>query len=240
MSSPCKIVTGRAEFIRLLKELARGKKVSTVFEDFCNLGAASLAAHTAFNAGQRSRHKEAIVGILKLYDDPSFAESKMVELFGLGRDATAQGGSDFLGDVAAEVGALDGWMGQFFTPYELSKLSASLTLTGCEKILAERDFVTIHEPAVGSGSMLIAVADHIEDLGYHPSISMWVEANDLSPLASKMAFLQLSWRGVPGVVNHANTISLEVHERYFTPAARFFLTHRGNPFLATTINPEAA
>ena len=95
-------------------------------------------------------------------------------------EAIHTGGIDFLGTVAGEIGALDARLGQFFTPYDIPRMLAEISLTGVEQVIAENGFVTVQEPAVGAGGMILAVADKIEALGFDPATHLWVEAIELS------------------------------------------------------------
>lgn len=54
--------------------------------------------------------------------------------------------SDVLGEIYMQLGA-SREMGQFFTPYEISRLCAELTIHGHVDELRELPFIKIHEPA---------------------------------------------------------------------------------------------
>ena len=131
--------------------------------------------------------------------------------------AVAQGGCDFLGSIAGELELLDAKLGQLITPYPLSRLIAEMTLHDPASLIAERGFITLHEPASGAGGMIIAAADVLETKGFDPRSTLDVEALDVAALCFKMTYLQLALRGVPATVRHANTLSLEIYESAHTP-----------------------
>ena len=62
-------------------------------------------------------------------------------------------------------------MGQFFTPYDVSRMMAEMTFDTVDEIIAEQGFVTVQEPACGAGGMIIAAADVIDAQGlrYRPA-----------------------------------------------------------------------
>src|SRR5690606_29494971 len=140
------------------------------------------------------------------------------------------GGGDFLGGVAAEIGALDSGLGQFFTPYEISLLMAEMNLTGAPDIIAREGFLTLSEPAAGAGGMVLAAADVIEAKGFCPAKNLWVEAVELNRATFHMAYIQISARGIAGEVICGNSLSLEVYERAYTAAAATLLLKNGHPF----------
>ncbi|GAB4072290.1 N-6 DNA methylase [Ancylobacter sonchi] len=144
--------------------------------------------------------------------------------------ALNDGGLDFLGTIAAEMGALDAKGGQFFTPYEVARMMAEMTITSASEPIAARGFVAVDEPACGAGCMSIAAADALEAAGHDIGRVLYLEATDLSPLAFKMAYLQLSARGIPALVRHGNSLSLECFEQAYTPAMVRFLAHHGDAF----------
>jgi len=141
--------------------------------------------------------------------------------------ALTDGGCDFLGNVATDMGVLDGKAGQFFTPYHLARMMAEMTLMDADRVIAERGFLTMSEPACGAGCMSVAAADVLADAGYDVGQVLYMEVTDLSPFAFKMAYLQLSARGIPALVHHGNTLSDECFEAAYTPAmASFLALHR--------------
>jgi type I restriction-modification system DNA methylase subunit len=73
---------------------------------------------------------------------------------------------------------------------------AELTLAHVDQVIAANGFVTIAEPACGAGGMVIAAADVIASKGIDIGRHLYVEATDLSPMAWRMAYLQLSLRGI--------------------------------------------
>jgi len=86
------------------------------------------------------------------------------------------------------------------------------------------------EPASGAGGMILAAADVLEAKGIDPRSALYVEALDVSSLCFKMTYLQLALRGIPAMVRHANTLSLENFESAHTPAFLPFLRQHAEAF----------
>jgi len=134
------------------------------------------------------------------------------------------GGADFLGDLYNKL-ELTGTaqrqaMGEFFTPYSLGRVMARMSITDdvVKEAIKEKGCITFNEPACGAGGLLIAAAERIEHLGYDPKRDMFFVATDISRLCFNMAYIQMSALGIPGIVKHGNTLTLEMWEARPTPA----------------------
>jgi N-6 DNA Methylase len=154
------------------------------------------------------------------------------ELLAIAWGAIAEGGCDFLGSVASQMEVLSTQIGQFFTPYEVSRMIAAMTLQDVGPLIEANGFVTISEPASGAGGMILAAADTLHSHGFDPSLHMLVNAVDLSSLCYHMTFLQLTLRGIPALVEQANSLSLERFEQAWTPATLPFYARHGKLFPA--------
>ena len=137
----------------------------------------------------------------------------------------AQPFTDVLGPAymerAAEIDKR--FRGTFFTPSPICKLMAQLTaLSGT---LGKP--LDVHEPAVGSGAMILALAETLVERGHSP-LEMRVSAIDIDPTAIDMCLINLSLWGVPAEVIQANALTLgapgheprAVHRTPFWPLAR--------------------
>src|ERR1700722_18287157 len=115
---------------------------------------------------------------------------KIPELLATTALAVQEGGCDFLGQVVADLELITGHMGQFFTPYALSRTIAEMTLDTVDEIIAEQGFVTVQEPACGAGGMIIAAADAIERKSFDIGRQLYVDGTDISPMCFRMSYLQ--------------------------------------------------
>jgi len=100
-------------------------------------------------------------------------------------------------------------------------MMANMTIADCEDLkerIASRGFVTAQEPAVGSGAMVIALAEAMLDAGINYQQHLHVTAIDVDPKCVHMAYLQLSLLHIPAIIVHGNTLSLEEYGRWYTPA----------------------
>lgn len=127
---------------------------------------------------------------------------------------------DVLGLVFAELGLGSAARGQFFTPYPICQLMAG-TLGAADQlteIIDRNGFVRALEPACGAGAMIIALAETMraQDINYQQRLH--VTAVDIDRRAVHMAYIQLTLMHIPAVVIVGNSLSMEMHEHWYTPA----------------------
>lgn len=96
---------------------------------------------------------------------------------------------DVLGPVYMEVRS--NWkgsaLGQFFTPWSLCLLNAKLIIGDNYK-----PGMTVHDPCVGSASMLLAARAHVaQEAGREMASRMRCSGQDIDPLCCDMAWIQL-------------------------------------------------
>lgn len=217
------------EFIKGLNKLDRSFSPGEMFRDMMEMGYcawAKLMAPTPERAEELEARYMQIVG---RYPNKDTVRA-FKPLLDIAQTAVEGGGIDFLGQVSGELEVLNPGAGQFFTPYEVSKLLAQINLFDVGQIIAEQGYITVSEPAAGSGGIVLAVADELTRLGFQPWFHMLVEAVDVSALAFYMCYLQLTWRGVPAGVIRGNSLSLETFESAWTIHAHWFKMRHGHLF----------
>ena len=121
----------------------------------------------------------------------------MPELLGITALAVHDGGCDFLGQVVVELELPNAHMGQFFTPYDVSRMMAEMTIQDGGEIIAEQGFVTRAGAGSGAGGMIIAAADVLEKQGFDIGRQLYVDATDISPMCFRMSYLQASCAAFP-------------------------------------------
>jgi len=202
------------DFEKGMKELARRRSVRPwyIFRDFCELAYCAVCANSQHP--DRAERFEArymkLAGEYEREDLNGFAA-----LMGLARLALARTQQDFLGTIYEGSGfSSQKWGGQYWTPTHLVQLMARVTLGEGNR---DQEVITVMDPCCGSGRMLLGAAELLDDEGVDLSERLWVEGTDLDAVCHQMTFLQLAFAGVPGVVRHANSISLETFDWAITP-----------------------
>lgn len=126
---------------------------------------------------------------------------------------------DILGELLMELDLGSKLNGQFFTPYHLCELTSRLVIDK-DKLtneINEKGYTTLNEPASGGGAMIIAFAEAMKELGFNPQRQLIVTCNDLDIKSVYMTYIQLSLLGIPAIVEHMNTLSLEKYSTWKTP-----------------------
>jgi hypothetical protein len=203
------------ELAKLLRELAYRHGLWQVWKDFVAMSALSIA--NAVDRRQWTAREDEYLKIAGRYTkDEAEGMARGLALVTLGLEV---GMSDFLGSLFMALELGDAWKGQFFTPYDISRLMASMTLgdKGLQEI-QERGFVTVSDPCIGGGAMVIAAAHALQDQGINYQQCMHAVACDIDIVAVHMAYIQCSLLHIPAVIYHCNSISLEVWSQWQTPA----------------------
>lgn len=188
-----------------------------VFRDFCE--AAAIAISNAVDNSLREPREREYLRLISKYkpSDQSIFSSLLSELV----LALEKAPGDILGQLFMELGASSAQAGQFFTPTSITDLLGSVALGNGAQVRAdieERGFFTVSEPAAGSGAMIISLALQLQEMGINYQQHLHATLVDIDCRAVHMAYLQLSLLHVPAVVIHGNSLTLQEHSRWRTPA----------------------
>lgn len=201
------------EFIKILNTIALEKNRYEVFCDFLQLGALTFVQSAHFTKEREDRYLQTI-GKYEKEDQQKFP--KLLALVVEGLD---EGFGDFLGEVYMNCDFGSSKQGQFFTPYSVCKMCAETTITD----LPKDRILTAQEPCVGGGAMIIALCDVMHAKGFNFQQNLLVDAMDVSINSVYMAVIQFTILGIPAVIVHGNSLSLEVWDVFETPAVGMFL-----------------
>lgn len=166
-----------------------------------------------FNTQARGKRLKEIEQSYSKKDFPKFLEiangiydilSGMLDDFG-----------DHLGELYMGFMGQNKSSGQFFTPYNVSKFMAKITLDGRIK---DEEIVSLNEPTCGSGGMVVAAADIWTENGFNYTNNALVVASDIDRNCALMSYLQISFLGMPAVVQWKDTLTQKTYETFLTPA----------------------
>lgn len=202
----------RRAFIRLFNETARYHHRFEVFRDFVMM--AGISIHNAvFKCDELEQE---YMRIVKRYEkDDAIRMSHLLAEVVMGLDTAP---SDFLGSVFMELELGSGKIGQFFTPYEVSKMMALLVHGDSIDALSDQPFITLSEPACGAGGMVVAFVEAMLEKGLNPQQQLWVSCVDVDQVAAMMCYLQLSLLHIPAEIVTGNTLTMEHSRVMRTPA----------------------
>ncbi len=188
----------RKQFIKAFESLAHHRERHDVFADFLEMAVCAIRKRTLPPGPAADAFEGQYMAVVKR----NAAEDvrQMPTLLGIAALAVQEGGCDFLGQVVGDLELINGHMGQFFTPYDVSRMIAEMTLQDAGELIREKGFITVSEPACGAGGMIIAAADVIEKQGFDIGRQLYVDATDISPMCFRMTYLQTSLRGIPATM----------------------------------------
>ncbi len=106
---------------------------------------------------------------------------------------------DAMGYVYNALGLPMSSHSQFFTPYDISRMIARMTLADSAHA-KKGGYVSICDPCAGSGGMLVAAFNVLRDQGMNPQTEAWFEAQDISQDTALMCYVQMSLLGMAGRV----------------------------------------
>ena len=214
--------------VKMIRSLSYARHTHEVFSDFIELSALSISnAVDKVHYEKREARYLDIVGKYKKEEVALFPqmfgelvlcyEERIAGSFNEETGLPRGGLADVLGSLYMMFELGNERTGQFFTPFEVSKLMA-MVLVGDGAEVRQKGFLRLNEPACGAGGMVIAYADALLDAGINYQNSMHAICVDIDPRCVHMAYLQLSLLHIPGVVVHGNALSLEEWGHWYTPA----------------------
>ncbi len=208
-----------------------------VFRDFCELSAISLS--NTVDAVHREVREARYLTIAGRYERPEL--ERFAEMLGHLHASLQESFHDALGSLFMALEMGDSWKGQFFTPYEVSKMLAMMSLADAGSLIDRQGFITVSDPTVGGGAMMIAAAHTLYDMGFRYQDVLHVTAQDIDATACHMAYVQFALLDIPAVVVHGNSLTVEVRDWWVTPArATAAWAHKMAAYrAATTETPRA-
>lgn len=164
-----------------------------IWADFITLSACSLCL------SDRQKREEEYASIVKKYKPDEV--QRFAEMFALTVEALEHNpNQDFLGDLFMRFDLGSTWKGQFFTPYHVCQCMAALTAGNLKGQLKQQPWISVCDPAVGAGALMIAFAQEClhQEVNYQTNV-LFV-GQDVDRTAAMMSFVQLSLLGCPGYV----------------------------------------
>lgn len=193
------------EFLNLFNQLTYSRNTWQVWEDLMTVMACSIC-----NAVDR--RKEPFERREKQYER-SIKDLGGVEIpaqiFGTITKALDENpNQDFLGRLYMNLNLGSHWHGQFFTPYNVCELMAKIqTGEGCQSEIEKKGYISICDPCVGAGAMLIAAAQAFRKRKINYQTSVLFIGQDVDSVVAKMAYIQISLLGCPGYITVGNSLT---------------------------------
>lgn len=196
-----------------LKELGSKYDIRNVFEDFVKCCAYSLSLVTKPDVQTKDLYDKLIA---KYNEDEVTKFSKMY--LALTAESLVNKQQDILGELYEDLGLSSKCLGQFFTPKAVCDMMASLVFDkdAADKEIKEHGYVTVSDPACGSGRTLLAYLNAARENGIS-SDKIFFHGGDISELCTCMTYVNLSLMGANAMVQNMDTLLNKVYYTYFTP-----------------------
>lgn len=194
--------------------------------DLFELSAIAISNQTdIFHDKQWNEREERYKTIMNKYEKED--RFVIVEIFSmifkLLSEMPENGFDDHLGKLYMMSGTSNSQTGQFFTPFDVSRMCAEVTIDEVKvKECQEKDeILTILEPTCGSGGMVLAGLSVLwNKYKFNYTQNVLVHCGDIDKRCVHMAYMQLSLAGVPAVIKHQNALTLETWDEWHTPALK--------------------
>lgn len=202
----------------LLENLGSKHGIWQAFSDFVQIQA--LLISNMCDPLHVEERRKAYLDIIKKYDDKARETLSQASLvFGeeIEKNFNEKNPRDILGPLFHELNLHNEQTGQFFTPNSIADFLSMVAVGEDEKEIKENGYITICEPACGSGVMLLSFAGAMSKKGYDPKTQMVATAIDIDLTCVCMTYVQLSLYGIPAVVIHGNALAVKEWSRWYTP-----------------------
>ncbi len=195
-----------------IRQLAYGHHTFTVFRHFVELS--TIALSNVANPTQKAAREAQYLAIVKQYKPEEFQQ--FPPLLGMLAACLEQETSDVLGVLYHRLEIHNEHTGQFFTPYPVCQFMAKMLVHDAKHLAEEQEFIRAQEPCVGSGAMVIALAQALREEGINYQQKLHVTAIDLDIIAVHMAYIQCTLLHIPAVILHGDTLRGEVYSQWCT------------------------
>ena len=201
-----------------IKKLSSRRSTWQVFNDFLEISAITIS-NSVDRANWEEREKR-YLDIVKTYDKSEvdlFADMFSKLVLQLEENDSNGELDDVLGKLFHGLELHNRWKGQFFTPMNICNAMSEMTVENCDEIIEKKGYITVCEPAVGSGAMVLGMANALKKKGYNYQKHMLVTAVDNDIKCVHMAYIQLALHGIPAVVVHGDSLTGEQWSTWYTP-----------------------
>ncbi len=172
-----------------------------IFADWVECCALSIANTVDVVHGQLWQDREnEYMAIIGKYTEEE--RNRFPVMFNILVEEMEENPRDVLGEAFMRGGLGSDAGGQFFTPFNISKLLSEISVTAPE----DGQDVTVCEPSCGSGGSIIAAALTLREKGVDYQKSMKVLAQDLDWRCVYMCYVQLSLMGINAMCVQGDTL----------------------------------
>ena len=207
----------QTEIQRMILAMAGSRTAYEIFIDWIECSALAIANSLRFEHDEIwTRRENLYLSIMEKYTEEERA--KFPVMFQWLVEELENDPRDVLGEVFMRSGMGSDAGGQFFTPFNISKMMAAINT---EHVTESKDY-SLSEPSCGSGGGIIAMALAFRDKGIDFQRYLKVVAQDLDWRCVYMCYVQLSLLGIDAICVQGDTLMDPYRKGY--PAERTLRT----------------
>lgn len=193
----------KKEFLAIFRELCQSRQPWQVWADAITVMACSLANVVDKTEPRHSNREKEYADCIKRLG----SVEKPANLFAIVVEALERNpDQDFLGSLYMDLELGNHWKGQFFTPYNISRMMAEMTLGNCQVQIDKEGWISVCDPTVGGGAMLISAANTIRRQKVNYQNHVLFVGQDIDRIVAMMAYIQISLLGCPGYLVVGNSL----------------------------------
>lgn len=209
------------EVISAIQALAGRYPTYQIFQDFLECSAISIS--NCVDWGEREKREEQYLQIINKYtpEEQKKLANILTSLVAAMQNQIEVYGApcDVLGEVFHGLELHNKYHGQFFTPNHVCEMMGRITVgSETQDAIQKQGYISLCEPCVGAGGMVIGFAAAMHHCKMDYQNNLCVTACDIDIKCVHMAYLQLSLYGIPAVIVHGNSLTLEEWSKWYTPA----------------------
>lgn len=193
------------EFLKLFDKLTYSRSAWQVWEDLMTVMACSISNavdRTPDKFKRRENQYERAIKRLGSVEIPS----QMLGIIIMALEKNPD--QDFLGKLYMNLNLGSHWHGQFFTPYNVCQMMAEINFgDGIQAEVERKGYISVCDPCVGAGAMLIAAANAMRRAKVNYQTSAVFVGQDIDRVVAMMAYIQLSLIGCSGYIIIGNSLT---------------------------------
>lgn len=201
------------EIIKIINQISGRYSNIIVFDDWIKMIAIATSNATVLHDELWQKREQQYIDIYNKYNHEE--QELLKKAFVMLILAFEYDIDDYLGYIYMKCEMGNSRTGQFFTPFNLSELTAKLT-----EDKQSKEIINLYEPTCGSGGMILAYCKKLKEQQINYQRKIKVVAQDLDYRAVYMTYIQLSYYGVKAKVCQGDTLA----EPVVTDPERIFYT----------------
>lgn len=193
------------EFMKIFRELCYCRQPWEAWSDVVTAIACSIANAVDRTPNRHEKREKEYAGCIKRLGSVDKPAQLLAVIVNAIEEDPEQ---DFLGQMYMGLNLGNHWKGQFFTPYSVCRMMSEMNFGAGAKAEAEnKGYLSVCDPCVGAGAMLIAAANAMRRAGINYQTSAVFVGQDVDRVVALMAYIQLSLLGCPGYIIVGNSLS---------------------------------